>query len=82
MGEDLEQRHHLVVGVLVAEGDVVYLLEDVKDEETAYILGGADAVFVVEVSVPKRLELPLLPRFGLSGDHLVVFVEGGIVLVE
>ena len=53
-----------------------------KDEETPFVLGGVDEVLVVEAGVPKRLELPLFPRFGISGDRWVVFVEGGIVLVE
>ena len=77
MGKELERIHHFVVGVFVAAGDVVYLLKGVKDEETASVLGGADAVLVVKAGVPKRLELPLLPRFGLYGDQWVVFVKGG-----
>ena len=82
MGKELELRQHFVVGVFVAEGGAVYLLKGVKDEETASVLGGVDAVFVVESDVPKCLELLLFPRFGLSGDHWVVFVEGGIIFVE
>ena len=81
MGEELEQRHHFVVGVFVAEGDIVHFLEGVQDEETASVLCGSDAVFIVEAGVPKRLELLLLPRFGLSCDRWVVFFEGGVVLV-
>ena len=46
------------------------------------MLCGADAVLIVEADVPKRLELSLLPRFGLSCDQWVVFVEGGVVLVK
>ena len=68
MGEELERRHHFVVGVFVAEGDVVHFLEGVQDEKTASVLRGSDAVLVVEASVPKRLELSLLPRLGLSRD--------------
>ena len=82
MGEELERRHHFVVGIFVAEVDVVYLLEGVKDEETASMLGGADVYLVVKVSVPKRLEFPLFPCFSLFGDRWVVFVEGGIVVVK
>ena len=52
------------------------------DEETAYVLGGAYAVLVIEAGVPKRLDLSLLPCFGLSSDCWVGFFEGGIVLVE
>ena len=53
-----------------------------KDEETASVLGGADAVLVIEEGVPKRLELLLLTCFGLYGDIWVVFVKGGIFLIE
>ena len=60
----------------------MYLLEGVKDEETATVLGGADAVLVVKAGFPKRLELLLLPRLSLSGDQWVVFFKRGIVLVE
>ena len=42
MGEDLEWGHHFIVGVFVAEGDVVDLLEVVENEEQASVLGGAD----------------------------------------
>ena len=82
MGEELERRHHFVVGVFVAEGDVMYLLKGVKDEETESVLRGVDEVLVVEEGIPKRLELPLIPRFGLSCDRWFVFVKGGMVLVK
>ena len=82
MGEEFERRHHFVVGVFVAEGDVVNFLEVVQDEETESLLPGADAVLIIEADVPKCLELLFLPRFGLSPDRGVVFVEGGVVLVE
>ena len=36
----------------------------------------------VKAGVPKRLELLLLPRFGLSRDQWFVFVKRGIVLVK
>ena len=68
MGRELEQRHHFIVGVFFAEGDLMYLLEGVKDEETASVICGADAVLVVKAGVPKRLELLLLPCFGVSRD--------------
>ena len=42
----------------------------------------ADAVLIFKACVPKSLELLLLPRFGLSCDRWVVFVKGGVVLVE
>ena len=58
----------------------MHLLEGVQDEKTASVFHGSDAVLVVEASVPKRLELSLLPRFGLSRDQWVVLVEGGVVL--
>ena len=60
----------------------MYLLKVTKDEDTASMLRGADVVLVVEAGVPNRLELPLLPRLGISPDLWVVFVEGGIVLTE
>ena len=82
MGEELERRHHFVVGVFVVDGDVMYLLEGVQDEETESLICGADAVSVVNTGAPKRLEFTLIPRFGLSRDRWVVFVEGGIVLVK
>ena len=37
---------------------------------------------IVEVGVPKRLEIVLLPRFGLSCERWVVFVEGCVFLVK
>ena len=46
------------------------------------MLRGADAVLIVEAGVPKRLEISLLPRFGLSHDRWVIFVEGSVVLFE
>ena len=68
MGKELKRRHHFVVGVLIAEGDIVYLLEGAEDEETTSVLSGVDAVLIVEAGVPQRLELSLLPRFGVSCD--------------
>ena len=53
-----------------------------KNEETAYVIRGADAVLVVEAGVPKRLKLLLLQRFGRFCDRWVVFVKGGIVLIK
>ena len=44
MGKEIEQGHHFVVGIFVAEGDVVYLLEGLEYEETASVLGGTYAV--------------------------------------
>ena len=46
------------------------------------MLRGADAVLVVKAGLPKRLELSLLPCFGISRDQWVIFVEGGVILVE
>ena len=82
MGEEIERIHHLVVGVFIAEGNVVHCLEGVQDEEASSVLCGSDPVLIVEAGVPKRLELLLLPHFGLSRDQWVVFVEGGVVLVK
>ena len=82
MGEELERRHNFVVGVFVTEVDVVNFLEGVEDENTAFLLRFLDAVLVFEASVPKRLELLLLPLFGISRDWWVIIVEGGVVLVE
>ena len=82
MGKDLEWGHHFLVGVFVAEGGVVDLLEVVENEEPTSVLCGADAVLVIEADVPERLEFLLFPRFGISGDRWIVFVEGCIVLVE
>ena len=82
MGEEIERRHHFVVGVFVAEGDVVHFLKVVQDEKTASMLSGLDAVLVVEASVPKHLGLSLLPRFGLLRDRWAVLVKVGVVLVE
>ena len=70
MGEDLEQRHHFIVGVFAAEGDVVHFLEGVQYEKKESVISGSDAVLVVEASVTKRLELSLLPRVGISHDPL------------
>ena len=82
MGKEIERRHNFVVGVFVAEGDVVYFLEGVQDEETASVICVADTVLIIKAGVPKSLELSLLPRFGLSCYRGVVFVEGGTVLVK
>ena len=60
----------------------MYLLKRMKDEDTASVLGGADAVLVIEVGVPKHLELLLLTCFGLYGDSWAVFVKGGIFLIK
>ena len=60
----------------------MYPLEGTKDKDTASMICGADAVLVVKAGVPNRLELPLLPRLGISPDLWVVFVEGGIVLTK
>ena len=57
-------------------------LEGVEDEKTASVLRGSDAVLVFEASVPKRLEILLLPRFGILRDRWVLLVEGVVVLVE
>ena len=46
------------------------------------MLCGADAVLIIKADVPKRLEHSLLTRFGISCYRGVVFVEGGVVLVE
>ena len=68
MGEELERRHHFIVGVFVVEGDVVNSLKGVEDENTEFVLRGLDVVLVLEASVPKRLELLLLPHFGILCD--------------
>ena len=60
----------------------MHFLEGTKDKKTASVLHGLDAVLVFEASVPKLLEILLLPRFGISRDQWVVLVEGGVVLVE
>ena len=60
----------------------MYLLGVVEGEEMVSVLGGVDAVLVVEAGFPKRLGFSLLPRFGIFGDHLIIFVKGGIVLVR
>ena len=60
----------------------MYFLEGMQDEKTASVLRGTDAVLIIEAGVPNRLELSLIPSFGLSCDQGVVFVEGGVVLVE
>ena len=44
------------------------LLEGVEDEETASVLGGADAVLVLEAGVPKLLDILLISHFGIFGD--------------
>ena len=75
-------RHHFIVGVFVAEGDIVHFLEGVQDEETKSVLRGVDAALIVKAGVPKRMDLSLLPRFGLSRDRWVVFIKGGVVLAE
>ena len=54
----------------------MYLLKVTKDEDTASMLCGADAVLIVEAGAPKRLELLFLPNFGLSCDQWDVFVKG------
>ena len=60
----------------------MYLLEGVEDKEMLSVIGGVDAVLVVEAGFPKCLEFLLLPHFGIFGDRWIVFVEGGLVLVE
>ena len=55
MGKDLERSHHFVVGVFVAEGDVVHFLKGVQYEETASVLCGLDAFLVIKAGVPKCL---------------------------
>ena len=60
----------------------MHFLEGLQDKDTASVLRGSYAVLIVEGVVPKRLELSLLPRFGLSRDRWVIFVEGGVVLVK
>ena len=57
-------------------------LKGVQDEDMASVLCGADFVLIIEEGVPKRLDLSLLSRFSLSSDQWVVFIEGGIALVE
>ena len=60
----------------------MHFLERVQDEKTASMLCGSDAVLVFEASVTKRLELSLLPRFGILHDRWVVLVKGDVVLVK
>ena len=69
MDEELKRRHHFVVGVFVTEGDVVHFLEGVQDENTASMLRGLVAVLVFKASIPKLLELLLLPSFGTLRDQ-------------
>ena len=81
MGKELKWGHHSVIGFFVAEVDAVDLLEGVGGEEPTAVLGGADAVLVIEADVPERLEFLMLPRFGISGYIWIVFIEGVIVLI-
>ena len=60
----------------------MHFLEGLQDKDTASVLRGSYEVLIVEAVVPKRLELSLLPRFGLSRDRWVIFVEGGVILVK
>ena len=60
----------------------MHFLKGVQDEKTASVVRGSDAVLVVEASVPKRLEISLLPCVSISRDQWVVLVEGGVVLVK
>ena len=53
-----------------------------EDEESASVLGDADAVFVFEAGVPKRLYFSLFPCFSIFGDFWIIFFKGGIVLVK
>ena len=53
MGKDLEQRNHFLVGVFVMEVDVVDILEVMKDDDTASMLCGMDAVLFVKAGVPS-----------------------------
>ena len=80
--EEGERRHHFVVGVVVAEDDVVHLLEGVEGELMASVLGGADAVLVAEAGGPQGLLLLLLPRVVFRVNGRVVFVEGGFIHFE
>ena len=60
----------------------MHFLGGVHDEKMSSVLSGLDAVLIVGVGVPKCPDLLLIPRFGLSRDRWVVFVEGGVVLVK
>ena len=54
----------------------MHFLEGLQNENKASMLRGLDAVLIVEAGVPKRQKLSLLPRFGISCDRWVVFIEG------
>ena len=60
----------------------MHFLKGMQDEKKESMLLGSDAVLVVKAGVPKRLDILLLPRFGLSREQWVVLVEGGVVLVK
>ena len=60
----------------------MYLLEGPWDEETASVIRCVYVFLVVEACVTKRLEILLLPRFGISCDRWVVFIEGVTILFE
>ena len=82
MREEGKRQHHFVVGVVVAEGDVVHLLEGVEYELTASVIGGADSVLVAEAGRPQDLLFALLPCVGVCVDGQVIFVEGFSFLVK
>ena len=57
VADEGEPQHHLVVGVVVSEGDVAQILKGMEDELTSSVLGGADAVLVAGVRGPKEFVL-------------------------
>ena len=61
VGKEGERQNHFVVGVVVAEGDVVHLLKAVEDELMASVLSGVDAVLVGEAG-GLLFQVELLPR--------------------
>ena len=82
MGEELEQRHHLVLDVSIEEGDVEHFLNGMRDEEAASVLCGLDTVLIFKAGVPKYLEILLLPWFGLSREQCIIFVEGTVTFIK
>ena len=57
-------------------------LKGAEDGDPKSVLGDADTVLIIEGGVKERLDFSLLPRFGISGDIWIIFIEGGIVLIE
>ena len=79
MVEEGEWQHHFVLGVVVAEVDVVHPLEGVEDKLTASMLVGADAFLVSESGGPQGLLFALLLIVGFRVNGRLVFVDGGFL---